>query len=430
MLAGDYAFTDSRLLGDPFHEYVVNRKLARSVPALLSDILDEVTYAFDTVWGGDTKEWKEVKVYESVLLMVSQTINRMVVGYPLCRNEDFLLLARGFTKDVGRTLAILRLTPRWLRPLVGPLSALLNHSHYRKTARYTLPLIRERLSHYEMLQQSREMTRPMSDDFLSWSISVASAEGHTEELTAERLSRRLLPIETAGIYPTSATITNCLLDLLSSDPSLQYLDTIRQQSSMILGQNGGQWTKAGIAAATRADSAIRESMRLSPIMTRNTLKKVVPKEGVTNRAQGWHAPQGLYIGLDVANTHHDPDIYPRPFSYEAFRFCSSDEAQEKHDAADGMDDKTRGEQNATADKKTTLATTSETWLAFSHGKRACPARQFVAAYAKILLSFMVMNYDVKPLATRPPSRCTNGFTIDPPWGVNIKVRRKAGPVTI
>ena len=430
MLAGDYAFTHPRILGDPFHEHVVNKKLARSVPALLPGISDEVAYAFDTTWGTDTEGWKEVKVYESVLLMVSKSINRMVVGYPLCRDEDYLLLVKDFTKDVGRTMAILRFTPRWLRPLIGPLAALLNNSHHRKISRYTLPLIRDRLCYNEKKQQNREMTEPMPEDFLSWSINVASAEGRPEELTADMLSRRLLPVETAGIYPTSATITNCLLDLLSSDPSLQYLDAIRQQSSMILEQEGGQWTKAGIAAAPRADSAIRESMRLSPIMTRNSLKKVMPKEGVTNRAQGWHAPQGLYIGLDVPNTHHDPDIYPRPLSYDAFRFCSSDEARKKDDATDGMDDESRGEQVAAPDRKTTLTTTSEIWLGFSHGKRACPARQFVAAYAKILLSFMVMHYDIEPLASRPPSLCTNGLTIDPPWGVSIKVRRKDRKVII
>ena len=408
----------------------MKKKLARSVPGLLSAISDEVAYAFDSSWGTDTKGWKEVKVYESVLVMVSKVINRMVVGYPLCRNEDYLLLVKGFTKDVGRTLAILRFTPRWLRPLVGPLAALLNHSHYRKIARYTLPLIRERLCCYEMIQQNREMTGLMPDDFLSWSILVASAEGRSEELTADMLSRRVLPIETAGIYPTSATIANCLLDLLSSDPSLRYLDTIRQQSSTILAQHGGRWTKAGIAAATRADSAIRESMRLSPIMTRNTIKKVMPKEGVTNRAQGWHAPQGLYIGLDVAGIHHDPDIYPQPLTYDAFRFCSpAGEDSEKHDAADGTDEKSRSERTARADRKTTLENTSEIWLGFSHGKRACPARQFVAAYVKILLSFMVMHYDIEPLASRPPSLCTNGFTIDPPWNVSIKVRRRDGPVS-
>lgn len=54
-----------------------------------------------------------------------------------------------------------------------------------------------------------------------------------------------------------------LFDLISSDPSNHYLDGIRDEAQRILAEEGGHWTKAGLGRCHRADSAIRESMRVS-----------------------------------------------------------------------------------------------------------------------------------------------------------------------
>jgi hypothetical protein len=50
----------------------------------------------------------------------------MLVGYPLCRNKEFLANCVYFTDDVIRNMFLIGLTPRVLRPIGGELAALPN----------------------------------------------------------------------------------------------------------------------------------------------------------------------------------------------------------------------------------------------------------------------------------------------------------------
>lgn len=90
MLQGDYAFTDPYLLGELYHEHVVHKNLARKLDALIPDLWDEVKACFDESWGVDTNNFKDIKVWDNDMWIISRLSNRMFVGKPLCRNKDFL----------------------------------------------------------------------------------------------------------------------------------------------------------------------------------------------------------------------------------------------------------------------------------------------------------------------------------------------------
>lgn len=57
---------------------------------------------------------------------------------------------------------------------------------------------------------------------------------------------------------------NLLLDIYGSDPSLGFVEALRQECSSVLQDNGGVWTRAAVEKLKLVDSAIRESMRLHP----------------------------------------------------------------------------------------------------------------------------------------------------------------------
>jgi len=61
--------------------------------------------------------------------------------------------------------------------------------------------------------------------------------------------------------------------------------------------------------------------------------------------------------------------------------------------------------------------------AFGHGRHACPGRFFAATEMKLLLAYIIMNYDIKPLATRPQKKLIAGSII-PPLKATISVRRR------
>jgi cytochrome P450 len=60
---------------------------------------------------------------------------------------------------------------------------------------------------------------------------------------------------------------------------------------------------------------------------------------------------------------------------------------------------------------------------FGHGRHACPGRFFAATEMKLLVAYIMMNYDVKPLTIRPPNSFIAGSII-PPMKKTISVRRK------
>jgi cytochrome P450 len=383
---------------------------------------EELSTAVDETWGSDAQKWKDVVVFDTLMTIIPRVVNRMMVGVPLCRNQEFLSNMKSFVNDViAAAMFVLRFTPRWLKPVVGRIVTIPNTYHWKKTAKFTLPVINERLANIKRKKEDSSFEWDEPNDYITWHINLAMAEDRQDELTPDMISRRIMPLNFAAIHTTTLTITNCLFDLISSDPSKQYLEGIREEAERILAEEGGKWTKAGLARCHRADSTIRESMRISNFMTRGVLRKVLKEEGIENKIEGWRAPKGAYVGLDVHSVQHDPEIYPVPETYDAFRFSRP---KEKGDMSEADSDTKKGDDHLKS-KNTDLITTSESFLPFGHGRHACPGRFFVSLELKMLLAYMVMNYEVEPLATRPPNTWFGQNNL-PPFKAKIRVRRREG----
>ena len=407
---GDYTFTSPLILGVPYHEHVIHKYLPRSVVSLIPEMWEEVQVAIDQTWGMDTTEWKEVGIWQNMMRVIPSITNRMMVGRQLCRDEDFLENMGKFAMDViSCAFVYLRFTPRFLKPLIGPLVTIPNKHHWRNTTKYTLPIIKERLACFKRKQEDPSFHWDEPNDYISWHIKLAMAEGRHDELTPDMISRRLMPVNFAAIHTTALSITSTIFDLVSSPYSPGWLKGIQEEAERVLAEEGGQWTKSSLARCHRSDSAIRESMRVSNFLAVNVVRKVMPAKGIENKAEGWRAPQGALLGVDMHSIQHDPDIYPDPDTYDPFRFLKLSVTADKV--------------NATGN--TGLVATSDTFLTFSHGRHACPGRFFVAFEMKLILAYIVMNYEIEPLKERPPNTWF-GQNIFPPTKATIRVRRKEG----
>ena len=113
----------------------------------------------------------------------------------------------------------------------------------------------------------------------------------------------------------------------------------------------------------------------------------MPAEGIENKAEGWRAPQGALLGVDMHSIQHDPAIYPDPDTYDPFRFLKLSVTADKVNAT----------------RNTGLIATSDTFFPFSHGRHTCLGRFFVAFEMKLILAYIVMNYEIEPLKERPPN---------------------------
>lgn len=246
-----------------------------------------------------------------------------------------------------------------------------------------------------------------------------------------------------GIHTSILTTVNVLLDLLSSPSELAYYSRLREEADGVFAKSEDWENQAYLGKLIHTDSAIRESLRRSPVIAKTGLREVVEKDGLI-LPDGQKVPKGAWLAVPSVRVHYDDRFYPRAESYEPFRFVP-DSAKDRAEVEVATVNENSAERDSTLAKKRkypSLSTASETYLAFGYGRHswyvfsrecaeaplrltfASPGRWFVALQLKLLLAYVVSHYDFEPLEHRPPNRTFGGHII--PRAVTVKVRRRKG----
>ena len=160
------------------------------------------------------------------------------------------------------------------------------------------------------------------------------------------------------------TATNILLDLTSSNPDSKFWEQLRKEAAEVFKTEDDWNNPASLQELPLADSAIRETLRQSPVLTRILLREVLPKDGVT-LPSGHHIPKGAWLATDPVQIHNDDRFYLQPNEFDPFRFTK------KHQDEIASSGKENSTDKASVFRKTqSLATASDIYLAFSYGKHA------------------------------------------------------------
>lgn len=204
------------------------------------------------------------------------------------------------------------------------------------------------------------------NDYITWHITIAKAEGRADELKPRQIAARILPLNFGSIHTTVITGCNTFLDMLANDNDQRILESIREEIVQVAREQPGEhWTKAGLAKLHRLDSAIRESMRVSGFSQTMVARKVVAREGITNPFTGHHFSYGTTLSCLIWATQHDSEIYGDSADrYDAFRFSRERESY----AARSDGDKNPDDGLKVA--KMGMVTTSSEHFAFGHGRHA------------------------------------------------------------
>ncbi|KAB8228447.1 cytochrome P450 [Aspergillus alliaceus] len=399
VLMGEYNFTHNHILKDPYHEHVIHRSLNRNLQPVVMDIWDELGRAFDGTWGMESTTWEGIPLMENLMFIDSRVSKRMFVGTPLCRNNNYLVNMRKFSMDIVVNTYVLEWLPKFSWPVIAPIICARNWWHYSQTAKYTIPFIKERLGHIQRKRNNPSYDWKEPNDYVSWRINLAMAVDKKVEIDPVMISQRLMPLNFAAIHTATISVSNTFLDVLSTDGSKGIVDGLKEEVE-----------RDSLAKLIRADSAIRESMRLNNFMAMGALRRVMPADGIFNNEKQWPAPPGAYIGLDIYSIHHDPEVYPCPNDYDAFQPSSANE---------------RGATLSKLNNAEMLSTTSATFLSFSHGRHACPGRFFVSYHLKMPIAYMLLNYEVEPLPQRPLNQSFGQASLPPP---NLRIRVKRKPI--
>ncbi|KAM0261337.1 hypothetical protein ACHAPA_009810 [Fusarium lateritium] len=362
----EFNFLHKKFATSSQHARVLRRYLLRNLASLIPDIEVCAHREVDRVLGDDTENWKTINVWKSWMSIVPPISNLILVGRPLCDNKKFLHSMVSFAEHCSINILLLNLVPLWLQPVVARLLTIPNWWHWWTSSKYTLPLIKERLQ----AMQQKDMGDPAfkdwiaPEDFITWSIQLATMENDPSELDPTMISKRLLPLEFASFHTTILTGHSFLLDLISTDPSCGYIEALREESARVLAEEGGRWTRNGLSRLYRLDSAMRESQRISNIATTIIHRKVVAEEGIKNPTESWHIPRGTIVTLSMHGIQHDQDLHGDPEVYDAFRYSR---VREEYEA---RPDEAKSPEEAAKMNRLGMVATSDQHLAFGYGRHA------------------------------------------------------------
>jgi cytochrome P450 len=174
----------------------------------------------------------------------------------------------------------------------------------------------------------------------------------------------------------------------------EYVEPLREEIKAHLFNEEGTITKASMYNCKLLDSFLKESVRMNPAVLVNG-KRVIRK--TITLSDGTHLPAGTWVGVPVDAISHDPRIFPNPKEFDGFRFSKLREV------SDG---------NRTSGGYHQLVTSNKTNLAFGFGRHSCPGRFFAAAEIKMILAFIILNYDIKfkdPKIGRPKNLVVSDF---------------------
>ncbi|KAH9072829.1 cytochrome P450 [Lactarius deliciosus] len=363
-----------------YHTDVIRAKLTRNIAATFKDVRDELIRSLDASIPVHGDDWVKVPVLETMQHVVSATTNRVFVGPPLCRNQDYLTLNLNYAVNVMKFATIIGIFPKPLKPIVARMLSNLP-SQIRQEMEFIRPMVEERFARMEEFGDDWD-DKP--NDMLMWLMSEAKGV----ERSLEGLARRMLAVNCAAIHTTSTTFANVLYRLLSNP---EYVEPLRHDVETAIAEEG--WTKAGLDKMHKIDSFLRETQRLDSLdsrplyypsrtsvahhftffsvtLLRLALRPFTFSNGVT-------VPAGTLIAAPTGAINRDGDIFPNPEEFDGFRFTKPHE----HDG------------NAMTGRQ--ALSMSPDNVTFGYGRHACPGRFFAVSEVKTLLAHVVVTYDIK-----------------------------------
>uniref|UniRef100_A0A0W0EXB6 Cytochrome p450 n=2 Tax=Moniliophthora roreri TaxID=221103 RepID=A0A0W0EXB6_MONRR len=386
-------------------DLMIKRDLAKSVGQLNDQIVDEINAVMDELFGNDTEEWKEFGIWDSMIKVVARSANR-VFAADLCRNEEYLMSCVHWTQDIQVSAAVLHMIPKFMKPYLARFITYRNRQDTKMFMKHALPVVTQRIENMTRKLNDKTFEYEAPNELLTWMIQESFKRTTESETSAESLAYRLLLLNYPAISTSTIAATNAILDVISTPPSEGVLASLTEEATRVCEEHSGDWNRHAVNQLIRIDSTLRESSRYSGIGGTGLARRVKPSNGLSLPDGTW-LPKGATIGVGQVGIHFDPANYGvTADKFDAFRFS-------------------RPKEEGTATTNEDFVTTSEKYLTFSHGVHSCPGRHFAANELKLILAHLVMNYEIQPMATRPPNTPLGDVNI-PPLKATMKIRRRGG----
>lgn len=222
-----------------------------------------------------------------------------------------------------------------------------------------------------------------------------------------RLAIRVLLMQTMFVVGMVHVFTHCILDLYSSPSKEEFLGDLEEECQRVQTPTGFR-SKEAVDRLYRVDSTIRESMRFSDLHIFGLARDVVSSS--IDIGHGVTLAPGTRVVWPTQPIHRDPEFYPEPDRFDAFRFSRDFE---------GLG----GDKSSKSTDRLLIASVTPSFLAFGYGKHECPGRWFSSQTMKQALAHVILNYDVE-VVKRLETRGSLLNLMIPQTEATIRIRRK------
>ncbi|KAK9785896.1 putative Cytochrome P450 [Seiridium cardinale] len=405
-----YGLGNEMYILDPWQGNLVKTEMNAVLENICAAMNDELGTAFDTYFGVDTENWKEIDLISTVRMIVAQAASRFTVGLPLCRNEEYLRVSHKINDALVLNAGLTGSCPKVLRPIIGPIFHWKIGGYVSQIKKNFEPVFYQRL--HKLKSQTGVGNHDEPQDHLQLMLRYAQKHRPTELEDVEIMTRRLVVANFGSLHQTSIQVTNMLLEILGSDAEFNTISVLRDEVQRVIGDGNAEWTKAKVAQMHKADSVARETLRLNSFGNRATFRKVMVDGIVTE--DGIKLPKGAMLSFLGYPAQVDGENLEDPFKYDPFRFSRAREAAADANGKPGLNN-------------LSFVSTSPQHLPFGHGKHACPGRFLIDFELKMIIAYVLRNYDVEFPPEYNGKRPPNVWLAEsnnPPPGVKVRVKRQ------
>ncbi|KAK0653142.1 cytochrome P450 [Cercophora newfieldiana] len=346
--------------------------LTNRIPSLLPGMREMVKERFaelqmrNPVVGGVTHTPLVKTIIKTVVLLEAHAI----FGPELAQNEEFLENAVLYIEQLALCAEIIRACPEWMAPFLGRLIGRW-HTAQRFIFESLMPIVTRRCQEREMA--SRGESVPKHDDCIQWLLDSATSK---VQRTPKGVAHELMAIWFAALHPISVTIIYALEDLCLHPECIQPIrDEIHAQYSDF------ESTTQGLPLL---DSFIKESARLSPVESQSVRRRAIAPFTLSD---GTKLSVGDWACTPVTSMMQDGRYYPSPLQFSGFRFAPPEVV-----ASIGVDAYLASPRQ---EKPSKLIEGDQTFYMWGVGKQSCPGKFYASALAKVVISHLVDEYDIK-----------------------------------
>ncbi|KAJ4186571.1 hypothetical protein NW767_010801 [Fusarium falciforme] len=326
---------------------------------------------------------------------ITYVTNTLLVDEQLSSDSEWVRHTSEFAVNRYAAADDVRQWPPYISALVAPFIPSVRRLHQQR--RYVMekmtPLY-ENLRSQGMFKKKSSRKGARGYEWL-WS-------GSPDEVTLQDFSDTMMRTLIASIHTTAKTMSVALVDMLTRPELLEELKT---ESREAVNDFGG----VDLERLIKLDCFLKESQRLSPMFLL-TMNRIVT-QNYEFKCSSLKLPKGTMIMAPAAAIATDPDTFQDPNTFDGHRYLRMREVHKE--AASSL----------------VLGMSTIDSLGFGLGNQACPGRFLAVNNLKLMLAKLLVDWDLSiakdgmEYTGSPPKRECNDFSVVPPQGFNMCVRK-------